>query len=613
GVDKLVERTTDAQNRAFGDWISTLDFEQIQRDTLSKQASGTCSWFIEEASFQSWVNGEIKFLWCPGNPGVGKTILASSIIDHLQRSVTQANIGVVYLYCDYAQRTNQTTTELLGSILKQLVHNQRTISKQLISLHEASRNTRPSLSDLQRALEAQVAVYSSVYIVVDALDECSDIDATRETFMDALQSLPATVHLLVTSRDIFSIAQQFLGKPRIEVRARDQDLRTYIKGRLVSESRIARLLRGDAELHEEIISQVISKAAGMFLLAQLHVDSLASKHSRKALRASLQTLPKEINNSYDETMRRIKAQGEDDCTLAYQVFMWLTYVQRPLKMRELQYALAISPEMTEMEEDAIVDVELLTAVCAGLVIVEEVSTVVRLVHYTTQQYFELQQESLIPNPHSSIAISCVQYLTFDVYSWYYSFRTFQTLLEQHPLLEYAARYWGIHSSRDEAAVCESLDSHGSTPLFHAAEQGHIRAAELLLKRSPSSADLANKSGLTPLLIAADRGRDGVVKLLVGSKLVNIEARDKAGRTALLVGAIHGNIDIGTTLLQAGAFVNQKCSHLRTSLSYAAQYGHSDFVQLLLEQAAVDINDQDLYGRTALSYAAHVGHLAVVKQ
>ncbi|KAJ7578099.1 hypothetical protein C8J56DRAFT_716149, partial [Mycena floridula] len=360
------------------DWISTLDFEQIQRDTLSKQASGTCSWFIEEASFQSWVNGEIKFLWCPGNPGVGKTILASSIIDHLQRSVMRVNIGVVYLYCNYAQRTNQTTTELLGSILKQLVHNQRAISKQLISLHEASRNTRPSLSDLQRALETQVVRYSSVYIVVDALDECSDLGGTRETFMDALQSLPATVHLLVTSRDIFSIAQQFLGKPRIEVRARDEDLRTYIKGRLVSETRIARLLKGDAELQEEIISQIISKAAGMFLLAQLHVDSLASKHSRKALRASLQTLPKEINNSYDETMRRIKAQGEDDSTLAHQVFMWLTYVQRPLKMRELQYALAVSSEMIEMEEDAIVDVELLTAVCAGLVIVEEGSTIVRL-------------------------------------------------------------------------------------------------------------------------------------------------------------------------------------------------------------------------------------------
>ncbi|KAJ7578114.1 hypothetical protein C8J56DRAFT_869025, partial [Mycena floridula] len=572
-----IEASPDAQNRAFEDWISTLDFEQIQRDTLSKQVSGTCSWFIEEARFQSWVNGEIKFLWCPGNPGVGKTILASSIIDHLQRSVMRMNIGVVYLYCDYAQRTNQTTTELLGSILKQLVHNQRAISKQLISLHEASRNTRPSLSDLQRALEAQVAVYSSVYIVVDALDECSDIDATRETFMDALQSLPATVHLLVTSRDIFSIAQQFLGKPRIEVRARDEDLRTYIKGRLVSESRIARLLKGDAEFQEEIISQVISKAAGMFLLAQLHVDSLASKHSRKALRASLQTLPKEINNSYDETMRRIKAQGEDDCTLAHQVFMWLTYVQRPLKMRELQYALAVSPEMTEMEEDAIVDVELLTAVCAGLVIVEEVSTVVRLVHYTTQQYFELQQESLFPNPHSSITISCVQYLTFDVYSWYYSFRTFRTLLEQHPLLEYAARYWGIHSSRDEAAVRR----HGSTPLFHAAEQGHIRVAELLLKRAPNSTDFANKSCLTPLLIAADRGRDGVVKLLVGSKLVNIEARDKAGRTALLVSAIHDNIDIGTSLLKAGAFINQRCTYLRTPLSYAAQYGYSDFIQLLL--------------------------------
>ncbi|KAJ7578146.1 hypothetical protein C8J56DRAFT_1060264 [Mycena floridula] len=384
GVDKLVERTTDAQNRTFGDWISTLDFKRIQQDTLSKQASGTCSWFIEEASFQSWVNGEIKFLWCPGNPGVGKTILASSIIDYLQCFVVRANIGVVYLYCDYTQRTNQTTTELLGSILKQLLLQ----PPDLLFLTSSARWKPNSLcislsisSSMPRRMFGHECNQRNLY-------GCTSIAARNSSsFGDLPQHL-------------------FLGKPKIEVRARE-DFRTYIKGRILSKSRIARLLKGDADLQEEIISQVVSKAAGMFLLAQLHVDSLASKHSRKALRASLQTLPKEINNSYDETMRRIKAQGER-------------------LMRELQYALAISPEMTEMEEDAIVDVELLTAVCAGLVVVEEVSTVVRLVHYTTQQYFERQQESLFPNPHSSIAITCIQYLRFDVHSRYYS--SFQTPL-----------------------------------------------------------------------------------------------------------------------------------------------------------------------------------------
>ncbi|KAJ7581457.1 hypothetical protein C8J56DRAFT_1057439 [Mycena floridula] len=672
-VDKLVERTTgeivcfyhilrdricpDAQNRAFEDWVSTLDFERIQKESLSKQASGTCSWFTEELLFQSWeimslyrATCSTLFNWITA-AGVGKTILASSIIEYLQRSVMREDIAVVYVYCDYAQRTNQTTAELLGSILKQLVHNKTAISQQLISLHQSSRNSRPSLSDLTRALETQVALYSSIYIVVDALDEFTILDNSFSS----------------------------------DLTAREEDLRTYIKGRIVSESRIARLLKGDTQFQEEIISQVVTKAAGMLL----HVDSLASKHSRKALRASLQTLPKEINNSYDETMIRIKSQGEDDCNLALQVFMWLTYAQ-PLKMRELQYALAVSPEMAEMEEDAVVDVELLTAVCAGLVIVEEVSIIVRLVHYTTQQYFELEQETLFPDAHPPIAISCVQYLTFDAYSWYYSFRSFQTLLEQNPFLEYAARYWGTHSSRnemrvrphilafiqneekvswavkvfvesktsqptqtflnlisgahalamfglhqtleqllDDASVAgDDLDSNGSTPLFHAAEQGHVQAVELLLGRVPSSADLPNQSGSTPLLTAAIRGRNAVVKLLVASKLVNIEGRDTAGRTALFAPAIYGPaVEFATILLEAGALINQKCNSLRTPLSYAAQYGiralWASFynkqpltpmtrivMAQLLQCEALDTNLADDSGTTPLIYAARRGDKTV---
>ncbi|KAJ7584162.1 hypothetical protein C8J56DRAFT_709315, partial [Mycena floridula] len=104
-----------------------------------------------------------------------------------------------------------------------------------------------------------------------------------------------------------------------------------------------------------------------FLQAQLHLDALASQLSRKGLRTALALLPKEIIDSYNDAMARIKAQGEAEYKLACQIFYWLAYAGRPLSIEELQHAVAVSDDMTEMDFDAIVDADILTGVCAGLI------------------------------------------------------------------------------------------------------------------------------------------------------------------------------------------------------------------------------------------------------
>ena len=116
-----------------------------------------------------------------------------------------------------------------------------------------------------------------------------------------------------------------------------------------------------------------------FLLAQLHIDSLVSKTNRREVRTALANLPKEIDKTYDEAMKRIEAQIDDDRDLGTRVLSWLAYALRPLSVRELQYALAIQPGMTEMDFDSIEDEELLTSVCAGLVVIDEHSTTIHLV------------------------------------------------------------------------------------------------------------------------------------------------------------------------------------------------------------------------------------------
>lgn len=98
-----------------------------------------------------------------------------------------------------------------------------------------------------------------------------------------------------------------------------------------------------------------------------------------AVREALKTLPKGLDDSYDEAMERIGRQDEDRKQLAMQVFMWITYASRPLHVKELQHALAVELNTTSLDPEAIFDDEILTSVCAGLVVIDEVQHIVRLV------------------------------------------------------------------------------------------------------------------------------------------------------------------------------------------------------------------------------------------
>ena len=87
--------------RELCQWLSPLDFPAQQREVYSRRQEGSGKWLLESERFQSWLKTEGGVLLCPGNPGAGKTVLASVVIDHLWNKVRTEDIGVAYIYCDY--------------------------------------------------------------------------------------------------------------------------------------------------------------------------------------------------------------------------------------------------------------------------------------------------------------------------------------------------------------------------------------------------------------------------------------------------------------------------------------------------------------------------------
>jgi hypothetical protein len=124
-------------------------------------------------------------------------------------------------------------------------------------LHQ-TQDTLPTLEEFTRALELEIALYSKVFIILDGLDECPEDNGTRGSLLGVLQSLAGTVNLMVTSRDISSIARHFSGTQHLDICANDHDLRTYIGCRIASLPR-----QHLVELQETIVKTIVENACGM--------------------------------------------------------------------------------------------------------------------------------------------------------------------------------------------------------------------------------------------------------------------------------------------------------------------------------------------------------------
>jgi GPI inositol-deacylase-like protein len=114
-------------------------------------------------------------------------------------------------------------------------------------------------------------------------------------------------------------------------------------------------------------------------------------------------ITKTLDRAYMQAMERIELQTPEHRELARQVLSWITCAKRRLTSSELQHAIAVEVNKREFDTE---DIELIVSVCVGLVVIDEESDIIRLVHYTAQEYFERTWERWFPNAHTDITKTC---------------------------------------------------------------------------------------------------------------------------------------------------------------------------------------------------------------
>ncbi|KFZ16979.1 hypothetical protein V502_04810, partial [Pseudogymnoascus sp. VKM F-4520 (FW-2644)] len=652
-VKSLQESQGSQQYRIITDWLSSTDFPAQQADFIGRRAEGTGQWFVVSPEFTNWLQETKQNLFCPGIPGAGKTMIATIAVDHIWKAFQGDNVGVAYVYCDYKRRETQTATDLLAAILKQLVQERPLYGEPVASLYKrhANRRTHPSLDEIRTALNYVLNNYSKSYIIIDALDECTDSDGTRSELLTILKNLQATtdISLMATSRFDARIEQSFQGSTMLEIRASDADVTRFVAGHI---RRLPKCVRRDPELQAEIQDGIVQAVDGMFLLARLHLDSMQGKGTKKEIRSTLKTLPKgstALSKAYDKAIMRLESQLPEESARAKRVISWITYAERQLTTKELSHALAVEAGKSELDEDNILDIEDMTSVCAGLVTVDEESDVIRLVHYTTQEYFERVREAWNPKAREEIASTCLTYLSFHTFDTghCYSDEDFERRITQNPFLDYGARYWGKHAltvqetikklalpflrnvnqiscSNQVMSVPEYKHKGYSqripmnvTGIHLAADFGMAYWIQELMYGDGNKIcmyiDARDSHGQTPLSRAAVSGHKAVVKLLVEQDDVVTDSKDNDGWTPLLRAAARGHAAIVKLLVERDDVVaDSKDNDGWTPLWWGAARGHEAVVKLLVgrDDVVADLEDND--GWRPLSRAAARGHEAVVK-
>ncbi|KAJ7250216.1 hypothetical protein C8J57DRAFT_1667758 [Mycena rebaudengoi] len=623
-----------AEQKKIIEWMSPLNFFLRHDDISCARQAGTGGWLLEDTQFEDWASKNwINFVvlrnaWGQDNGAFDKY---------------PSNVGIACAYLNHKEKVLQSPENILAVLWRQLIFGRPILSgSSVYTLYHKhhEKGTRPSVKEMQVMLSFEVTGHSKVYFVIDALDEYPELQC--HILLKHLAALTPKVNLLFTSRPHITPEMFFPNTPALEIRATEEDIRRYLDAQIQNSFRLSKHVQSCPELHQETENKIIGNFDGMFLLAKLHIDSLTTRNTVKAVREVLKNLPTDLEHTYNEAMDRIEAQSQEDRNIAQRIFIWIANAKRPLSVAELREAIAIEPGTKTLDRDGLLDPDIFLSVCAGLVVINLADGTVRFIHYTTQDYMDCVQTSKVPSAQTEISQGCLTYLLYDDFLRLPdSPHTLNVLVQEHALLDYSFRYCLVHTSGKPELMLRDIilaflghtsrwlhkfwpciqridghplspwnsyyDNERATDLFFSAMFNLQETAKYLLAHDTSIRDQHKEQSLIGV---AQSGNLGMVQLLI-TQGANVNAQGGIYGNPLLTASFHGHEAVVQLLLDRGADVNAVGGEYGTALQAASRNGHEAVVQLLRNQGA-NVNVQGGQFGTALQAASLKGHEMVVQ-
>jgi len=256
---------------------------------------------------------------------------------------------------------------------------------------------------------------------------------------------------------------------------------------------------------------------------------------------------------------RIEKETAELQDVAPLVMVWVTFAMQPLTMKQLQQAIGAMSEQSVFQEEAIIVPDILLQSCAGLVLMEKESGIVRLLNLEVKNHLMKQRPAWFSDGHRLALRSCITYMRFEnigsrensAEDWY------QSLFSIYPFLPYAARFWGLHASlirERESEVAEIV-------LGLVSDDGRSNFAFRTLFAANWDSTTPCPSDVSGLHLAAFFGLQTSLEKLVEAGS-DVNRGDSLNRTPLYLAAAQGHVDVVCHLLRHGADVTGRGRALR---------------------------------------------------
>ncbi|KAF2185894.1 hypothetical protein K469DRAFT_687714 [Zopfia rhizophila CBS 207.26] len=488
----LESKTIDRRLRQLIEWINPPKWTDLFEVSQSRRSPHTTNWFWDQASVKQWLSqhgssaGEsplnmLSVQVLAAKPGYGKTTLCTALIENLQMGPQQTfQVGVpadiaqeslAFFYFDKQRPDSIQPTHALRAILAQLLHILRK-DKDAIDIltiiwdQNQTGQLTAANNEISSALNLIMRRSGRLFLLFDGVDECTDQDAFFD-FLTQMSYSPIIMSIALFSRPTIKIPNKLkqhclLLNPGSLLNS--SDIRTFLRPKI-------ECLREDATLSSTvtvdiIVGQICERANGMFLWARLFISYLQSPMLSVRQRSEamenmnrlegLDSLYRAILESLEHQYSR---QAKDNISRAFQL---VAFAYRPLTVKELQYALAITPDRKMQPEDIIPNFAADLIRMSGALMETTSDNTVRFIHLSVLEYlldpanthaefksFDARTSMNRASGHRSCACCCLSYLYHSVEheplggsAQAAPDRNIQT--NRYPFLEYAAKYWSLH-------------------------------------------------------------------------------------------------------------------------------------------------------------------------
>ncbi|KAK2613020.1 hypothetical protein QQS21_000949 [Conoideocrella luteorostrata] len=600
------------------------------KDRVEERVKDTCLWFLNHEHFQKWLEQESGPLLVTADPGCGKSVLAKYLVDHgLPRSTT-----ICYFF--FKDQDQNTIRQALCALLHQLFSQRPSLIEhampQYVKDGEGLIHSTESLwTILQNSIKDPQA--GSVIIVFDALDECEESEFAhliRKVEAIFYQMSSGKLKCLLTCRPYQQILSKFRGLlgvfPNIRIPGEEESeaisqevnrVITYRVNQLPTKDQAKNQTEGlspEIKCHlEKKLKEATHRTYLWVYLVFNYLEREDFKKTIKGVDSTLGSLPKSINEAYDQILNKSTQHVAVRKALSF-----ILAAYRPLTLSEMNVAMNMDGKSQsfcdlDLEDDENFKLRL-RSLCGLFISIHHGK--IYFLHQTAREFLQADLAlTTIPtglswhhsitlrDAHRAFAEICVAYLNFfdsdrsEVVEYSDDRRAF---------LGYSATYWGAHFR--EAGI---VDDIAIVPFAERLCDPDSKSYSEWFSLFELSQWWRRKLHFTNLMVASYMGLQIIVKLLLENG-TEIEARDDAYEyTSLLWAARMRHEAVVDILLTSGAEVNVSGKDNCTPLTLASMNGQKGAVKLLLENGA-EVDARDDSSLTPLLWATGMGDEAVVK-